>query len=179
MILLWVFVLDGRHLMKKFAQIPMLVAAVISLCLGSPVFASPSTEPETLSEEILHAEGPISVCTSPDTSDITPYITVTGNGGIAVLDYTGGGELYWAIDPAFSSSYSYSLIITLTNNRTGSVIRYPISGFGSGRTDGIVDLNVSDGNTYTVTMSGHADDVLLGLYYYFGDGLTVRFAVRF
>lgn len=149
-----------------------------SLCICMPVFANPSDSlPAT--EDVIHAEAPMTVTADSEDSDVAPYVTITGEGGIAKLTYTGGGVLYWSIDPYLSSSYFYNLTIILTNNRTGAITTYPFSGFGTGCTERVIDLDVSDGNTYTATMSGHADDVLLGLYYYFGDGLTVRFTVRF
>lgn len=109
---------------------------------------------------------------------LQPRITVTGNGGVSVLDHIGGGQVYWAVEPAFSPFYTFHGTLSCTNNRTSQTQYRSISSRGTGRTEGNVQFNVSDGNTYTVTMDGYANGVG-AVFYYVPAGVSVRFSVRF
>lgn len=163
--------------MKKIS-ISILLTLILFLPVG-PAFAFTKTSADQTPYLTSNAGNQVDEAILPlQDEQLQPCITVTGSGGISVLDYIGNGQIYWAVQPAFPHFYTFTGTLICTNRRTGHSTYKSIGSRGSGRTGGNVQFNVADGNSYKVTLTGTANG--LGAFFYtVPSGVSVSFSIRF
>lgn len=99
-----------------------------------------------------------------DPGTIQPFVTCTGNGGVARINALTGG-LTWNVDPSFSTVYNFEGVITIINTFTGLPVAAEVvacTGALGGACGGEYYPGLPVGN-YVATLAGSAQD-LSGLF---------------
>ncbi|MEQ6356496.1 hypothetical protein ABNX05_17885 [Lysinibacillus sp. M3] len=96
---------------------------------------------------------------SHEVNTVQPFVTCTGNGGVAKIEDQGGGKIWWYVNPKFSTLYSFVGEILISNGKK-VVNTIPVSGMGQA-TKALTDIAYgpsTGGKTYSVKLTGVARD---------------------
>lgn len=149
--------------MKKWKKLlTMICAFAMVFSFNVTAFAAETESTAQLETQSQNVFGMDAI--SNNENGITPYLTITGNGGSCTLDYMSSGKyVAWSVKPATLLTYTFAGEINIYTYSTGAYKGTGLcSGFGVGTESGIVDVSgmkLRSGVKYKAVFTGTATDI--------------------
>ena len=151
--------------MKKWKKLlTMICAFAMVFSFNVTAFAAETESTAQLETQSQNVFGMDAISNNENEDGITPYLTITGNGGSCTLDYMSSGKyVAWSVKPATLLTYTFVGEINIYTYSTGAYKGTGLcSGFGVGTESGTVDVSgmkLRSGVKYKAVFTGTATDI--------------------